>query len=319
MKGNPENIDALVAAYLQGDASPEEAMAVDAWRFAQSENEKHFGHVCALYGKNPELYSWNVNAAWNKVKPHTEKSAPVIPLWTVFKVAAGLALLTVVGVVMYNLLESEQVSYQAKAGNELLVDTLPGQHVVALNSGSAVQYDLKGSLENIRLEGDAWFDLNSKADITTTVSTQGLQIRDIGTSFGVSTLGDSTTVFVTEGSVQLFTEANPGLLLTAGQAAVYVAGVGSITPIPTPASETYEWHDRKFYFNGARLSEVVRRLNAAYAVRFVLSGPVENCRITASFYNENPHTIAEVLAETLGLTIQLQTGEIILSGENCNN
>jgi ferric-dicitrate binding protein FerR (iron transport regulator) len=318
----PENIEALIVAYLHGEASPDQAIALDAWRQAAPGNERHFIQVCMLYGKNPAAYDWNADTAWDQIKP---KSAKVIPFkstpqrWTALRVAAGIALLAAVAAVVYTLITPSVETHFAEATTEQKIDTLPGNHIVTLNRASSLAYEKRRNTETIALTGEAWFDLESKKDITTTVQTGALQIQDIGTSFGVSTRGDTTTVLVTEGAVQLFTDVNPGILLTAGQSGWFIASTGAITPILNPTPETYEWRTRNFHFSGVTLAEVVRRVNAAYAIQLELDGPIDACKITAGFNDESPETIAEVLAETLGLTLHNEPGKIILKGEACEN
>ncbi len=322
MKSLPENIEALIVAYLNGDSSADEAMMLDDWRHSATENERHFRQVCTLYGKNPADYEWNADEVWELVKAKQGRVIPIkrtpsISAWSVLRIAAGVALIAAVGIAVYTWFAPTTETYFAEAILEQKTDTLPGNHIVTINKASSISYLRRGKSETINLSGDAWFDLESKEDITTIVKTDGLKIQDIGTSFGVSTRGDSTTVLVTEGAVQLFTENNPGILLTAGQAGVYIASSGAIEPLLTPTPETYEWRNRIFHFGGVTLAEVVRRVNAAYAVRLELQGPVGDCRITASFNDERPETIAEVLAETLGLSLHYEQGKIILEGDGC--
>ena len=73
-----------------------------------------------------------------------------------------------------------------------------------------------------------------------------------------------------------------------------------------------------FVFDNTRLSEVVEAVNEVYDIKLKLDKPqLENCRITVTFRHETVDVIAEVIAETLSLTLEKTENEIILKGNGC--
>jgi transmembrane sensor len=64
---------------------------------------------------------------------------------------------------------------------------------------------------------------------------------------------------------------------------------------------------------------VVNLLNEVYNSKIKLANEkLFNCRLTANFKEDNASIIAEVIAETMGLTLTRKNDEIILDGKGCD-
>ena len=73
-----------------------------------------------------------------------------------------------------------------------------------------------------------------------------------------------------------------------------------------------------FSFSNSSLTEVVQTLNAVYPTRIVIDDALRDCMLTVSFNDENIDEIANVIAETLGLSVVRSAADVInLKGAGC--
>ena len=85
---------------------------------------------------------------------------------------------------------------------------LPDGSTVWLNAGSKLYYenDFTGATREVRLEGEAFFDVVKKTDRPFIVHTSGIDIKVLGTAFNVKSYPEDKTVETTlyRGSVKVF-------------------------------------------------------------------------------------------------------------------
>lgn len=326
MNFSNEHIDELIGKYLAGEATPEEAIWLDDWRQQSLENERHFAQLeklfCATNGQN-EPVRFNPDKAWKQVESRIkeQKQGRVIPLWAnQWRVAASVAALVAFGAALFFILQPSPMYLELASTDRILTDTLPQGDIVHLNRQSTIHYAYhkRQKTAHIDLTGEAFFDLRNP-DQTTVVKTGNLMIRDIGTKFNVQHRTDRDTIHVSvlEGEVQLYTEENEGIAVKAGETGWYLQSTRAFEKFTSTPSNELSWKTRNFHFNNATLREVAQTLNAVYDTRFIIEQPIENCRITVQFYNEQPEQIAEVIAETLGLEVVNEENKITFKGLGC--
>lgn len=335
MKQQHPHIDHLIARYLAGEALPEEAMELDLWRSESQENEKYFSGAYTLYnGMVADQPVFNPQPAWQRLQgklgsidsPSANfNETKVIPLtrpiqfW--MRVAAAILLLVGFAAVIVFLNRTNAVEVRYASVDTITSDTVFTGSVVTRNSNSTIDYhfDKKTNQEVIKLAGEAYFDLESPEDVTTLVEAGGLSIRDIGTAFHVSAYSESDTVrvWVDEGEVAMYTASNPGITLSAGEGGIYIKSTGVIETYTPPLLPNWHVAAREFHFNNATLWEVAEAFNAAFDMKLVVPNHLQFCRITVSFVNETPFSMASIIAETLGLTLEQVEGKLLITGYGC--
>lgn len=327
MNFSKEHIDELIGKYLSGEATPEEAIFLDEWRMQDPENARHFAQLEKLFhaasGEN-QPNDFNTDAAWERVQSRIggqKESGKIISMNPfVMRVAASVTILVTLGAAMFFLLQPSVVHVNLASTDQILTDTLPQGDILHLNKESSIQYAFnpKQNEAKIELVGEAFFDLRNPEQ-TTIVQTGSIMIRDIGTKFNVQSRShlDTILVVVQEGEVQLYSETNEGISVKAGEEGRFIRSAQRFEKSPTVSSNYLSWKTRSFHFNNATLKEVVSTLNAVFEARFVVEQPVENCRITVRFHNEEPGQIAEIIAETLGLLVSDENGVISFKGSGC--
>ena len=78
------------------------------------------------------------------------------------------------------------------------------------------------------------------------------------------------------------------------------------------------YKDKIFIFDNAELGTLVNIMNDIYSIKLFLDNEeLKHCRITVSFNNEKIEDIADIIAETLGLTLKKEEDKIIFAGNGC--
>jgi ferric-dicitrate binding protein FerR (iron transport regulator) len=333
LQHNLQHIDELIGKYLAGEATPEEIAFVERWEREDKANEQYVNQFRTIFTKSAAIREWqefDTDAAWSKLKSQLQKpKGKVIPIekpsssFSWLKIAASIIIIMGVGFSLYKLYTRPALKpIEVVANKQTVSDTLPDGSDVFLNKETklAYSYDRKKKTHLVKLKGEAYFNINHEDDKKFLVDAGGVFIRDIGTSFNVTAYPESNTieVVVEEGEIQFFTEADSGISLKAGGKGVYNKKTKSFT-IEQPENNVLAYKTKFFSFSEKNLGEAVETLNSVYDKKIVISEKLRSCRLTVSFNDEDIHEIAQVIAETLNLTVKETATEILLEGEGCEN
>lgn len=329
-----QNIDDLLGKYLSGEASAEESATVKLWVSLSAENQRYFRQLKTIFEKAAtvkEYPSFDTDAAWHKVKDSLIKKEPgrVISMppsrdaySRYWRVAA--AVLVVVAAALYYFANtpsgSTATEVELVAEKKAVADTLPDGSGIFLNKETKVAYayDRKTRTHEVKLRGEAYFNIQSSKREDFIVDAGGVYIRDIGTSFNVKAYpgSDLVEVLVEEGEIIFFTKDNPGVRLKESGKAVYNKVTGEFR-IENPDPNITAYKTRFFVFSPSDLGTMAEELNSVYDVKLVVPPHLRSCSMTVSFRDESITEIASVIAETLGLTIKEEPGRIIFEGKGC--
>lgn len=329
MNNTADHIDDLIAGYLAGEASPAQVEAVERWREASEENARYFENMRIIFEKAStfrESVSFDTDEAWKRLRARMASQQKVVPMsrptqpFFFLRVAAGIALFIAAGIFGYRFFSSDRnaaVEYVAVA--ETRADTLPDGSQVFLNRNTTLAFavDRRSHTRMATLSGEAYFEV-ADLEAEFLVAAGETLIKDIGTSFNVRAYPDSSTVevFVEEGEVLFYTANDPGIRLKAGDKGVYRKATGAFV-ISEPELNITAYKTLSFTFEGHSLGAVVRVLNEVYQTRLTIDEHLADCKLTVRFEGERIEEIAQVIAETLGLTVSERQGVIHLQGQGC--
>jgi transmembrane sensor len=328
-------MDELIGKYLAGEASADEVAQVEAWERADVANKKYVDHVKFIFEKAStvkELHRFDEDAAWNKLKEKLKaKDAKTIEfdsqpgkdskgLQFFLRIAAGIIVLVGIGYVFYQNTNSLPTTVEVVAETKAVGDTLPDGSDVYLNKKTKLvyAYDKKKKSHVVKLKGEAFFTIRHKKKNDFLVETEGIYIRDIGTSFNVKAYPESNTieVVVKEGAVEFYTDTDSGVYLQAGGKGIYDKVTKKFS-VEEPEQNVLSYKTKFFSFNDQDLGSVIQDLNFVYDKQIVLDKRLKNCRLTVTFNEENIEEIGNVIAETLNLSMRESEGKIILEGSGC--
>ncbi|MBL0739623.1 FecR family protein [Chryseolinea lacunae] len=333
-KGNDIDItDELMVRYLCGEASPEEAMALqDALK-----DLRHQSRFVELQDTWRDVHPQqpvrrvNAKAAWLDVAPQLkeEQALPVsVPSrWArlnrqAFRVAATVLALVVSGVVLYAVLRTtpgdENATYIATAENLQHVN-LPDQSIATVFRNSRLSYSNEFNSHHREvnlLEGEAFFKVTRDRKNPFIIHTAVGNIKVIGTAFNVVLKDGALVVSVMEGKVLVYTDTD-STYLEAG-ATGRAEKSGNIETTDSVNANEWGYATHRFVFNDAPLRDVIRDLEKAYPCTIKVSDTnITNCRLTATFENDSAENLLTLVAESLNLSVASSGTIFTLEGEGC--
>lgn len=332
MENSLNHIDELIGKYLSGETSVEEASTVERWAAQSEDNRKYFNQFKLIFDRAAnvkEIHDFNTDAAWNRMKSRlNQKPAGRVvrmkPFWETmyFRVAASIIIILGVGFFLYRSFDSSTTTINVVAEKKIKKDTLPDGSAVTLNRQTQLAYsfDKKAKAHRVKLKGEAYFDIEHKDDKTFIVEADQLLIKDIGTSFNVKAYPEKNTieVVVEEGEVQLYTATDNGIFVRAGGKGVYDKTTRTFS-LDQPEPNAAAYKSKHFVFTDVELGAIVVALNNVYDRKINIAPHLSKCRLTVTFSDETPEEIANVISETLGLSVTADGPDLLLEGKACEN
>jgi transmembrane sensor len=331
-----QTIDDLLAKYLADETDTHESDTISEWIIASEDNQKTFDHSKMIWDGTKNLQNQqkvDVDAAWKKLNITKKKEIetvdnqeikPVVKLnWVnnFLKIAAVLVVLIglwFVAAKQFMIPKNDVLTFNS--GNQSIEKILPDGTKILLSKNSVITYPktFEGDTREINLTGEGFFDVHHDAAHPFIIHTQGTDVRVLGTSFNVRAYNAQVQVLVKTGRVQ-FSKNNNKVILTKGQKAEILANVDTIIKSEVgEEKETIKEKLNSFVFDKMSLGEVVESLSKQFNVEIVFTNDkIKNCKLTATFENENLDNIISVIAETFNLTAIHQKNGLVLSGEGC--
>ncbi|NVK64125.1 MAG: FecR domain-containing protein [Flavobacteriales bacterium] len=336
MLNSREDIDALIVSYLNGEASPDQAMLLEDWKNEHPDNKEYFlkfekAHA-TTYGSQPFTLG-SKGSAW-KVIENQIKEQKVTPLWRkplfVVSVAAAaiITLIVVTGVLSPDdtppvanntkverekeLEERENVIY---ASNKVAYYTLEDDSKVMLQPGSKliIPKDFNEKNRSLSLDGSGTFEVIHDEKNPFVLMVGELEIYDLGTIFHVDHSGDTVKVSVDEGIVELKINGQKQAL-EKGDSAFYLVSQKVIKKYAEPSAR----EDVVFEFDGTSLAEATEILGAFFKRKIEIKNPaLAECTVSVTFKNESLATILDIIAELLDINIVQNKKTIEIYGESC--
>ncbi|MBL4624984.1 MAG: FecR family protein [Flavobacteriales bacterium] len=320
----------LIAKVLSKEASVDEQQKLEAWIARSPGNQIAFNGAKQLYLASAQKPAVNTDAAWNKlnsrIKDNTHEQSKVVSInWR-----RNIAAVLVVALGLLGLLKlmsgGEMIEVFALNGvQEVILED--GTHV-HLNKGSKLFYPEKfsGDYRNVELIGEAFFDVaKNKNNPFIIHTTQGAKIKVVGTSFNVVAREqtDVVEVVVETGKVILTedyenNENSSSVELIPGEIGIYSQTQKQAKKSVNINPQFLFWLNKTLIFKKTDLKTVVATLNGIYNVDIHLKNEgLSNCRITATFKNEQLETILMIIEQTLNVKVNARDGHIEIEGNGC--
>lgn len=264
-----------------------------------------------------------------------EEQATGLSVWrrsvpAVWRVAATIVVALGLGWLVYTSFYREDspryVTQKTVRGQRATI-TLSDGSVVRLNAESQITYPERFTMDTreIRLTGEAFFDVHRDPEHPFIVHAQGVKTSVLGTSFNIRAETAATTVQVTvrTGSVQVEPEGdgNRRLVLAPTQQATYTHADASLTRQTVALERSLAWTDDVIYLDNTSIREMVEILEKWYGVTISLEQEaLGNCLISGKYKSDQLTNILKGLEFMQGITYRFVNNRtIILSGTPCNN
>lgn len=216
---------------------------------------------------------------------------------------------------------------------------LPDGSVVWLNAGSRITYraDFEGPLREVKLEGEAYFDVKKETTKPFIVHANGVNIKVLGTAFNVKSYPSDKTVETTliRGLVQLSHEGNKTgkpiylhpdekiivnrILPAKGNntAIAQVENKFELVQLDTTAGKDYietAWLNNRLAFRGESFETLAQKLERWYNVTVIFGDEeVRKLNFNGSFENETVEQAFKALVVATPFTFKIKGHEIYVS------
>ncbi|MDW7695745.1 FecR domain-containing protein [Flammeovirgaceae bacterium SG7u.111] len=338
------DIELIIGKVLQGEANDDERAVLDSWLKADKANQKFFETLKNYWTAESVHQQKDNHAAerrWEKTlgkihemgdgddifffegKPQAKEGKYIsLPVSHFYKIAVAAVLVVAFGLLAIFAstnyfssgndtpiasvgLETKFIEKHAGLGEKKLI-TLPDGTSIKLNSGSTlfVSEEFGVDKREIRLEGEAFFDVAKDSSKPFVIRTEGFDVTVLGTSFNVSAYKDQPdrSVVVVEGKVKVGKtqgrEVEEAVFLTKGQ---MVLDADSLV-LQEYDADLLAWKDNILLFDTHDFAEIKRQIEKWYGVKVILKRQVDLGKGFKGHYeNESLENVLENLKYALSI------------------
>ncbi|MEI7585045.1 FecR family protein [Runella sp.] len=278
---------------------------------------------------------------WDKIE--TTINAPKKGWWyplQTWKIAASVTLLLVVGwaatiyfeelnpVAENTHLATEWVEAVNDARQQMHLQLADGSQVWLEKNGKLrYQKDFSGTVREVQLTGEAFFEVAKNPKKPFIVYANGLVTKVLGTSFRIKAQADAATVTVDvkTGVVSVYAQKadasqKAAMVLLPNQKAVFQRENAALnkTLVEKPTIVLPKQEVQKFVYEDASAVAVFESLEKAYGVKVIYDeATFQNCTITISLDDEDLFQKLEVICKVLGAKYEIIETQIIISSNGC--
>lgn len=202
--------------------------------------------------------------------------------------------------------------------------TLPDGSSGWLNSGSTLKFPVKfsGNERNLKLTGEAWFDVVKNPQIPFVVNALGVDVVALGTKFNVQAYPDNKSVDVTlesgkvivnrktNNQTKFITELKPGDQLSVSRK--------KLNPVKGKVVELEKvtaWKEGKLVMRNEKMSEVIKKLERWYNIKITVKDKeIEDYSYRATFQDETIDEILRLLKLTSPIDYSVKKREVLDDG-----
>lgn len=307
------------------DLSPSEFSDWMRWYEEDSRNRAAFEEAQALFEASRALPT-DARARWAQdVMPARKIRQPwwsVVRGHGVWRLAGGAVALGVAAVALLFLTlnappQHVTVSFQtplAKHGREIL----PDGSIVELGARSSISVNFSSESRYVVLEaGEALFTVAKDASRPFIVQAGQIRVRAIGTEFNVRRAGESTTVSVREGIVEVGSGKPNSRMVRVSAGELVVMDKSSSAPLAKSidSAAVASWQQGRLEFDNEPLRVIVATVNRYSAREIVVTDPnLYDLRVTATVDERHIHEWLDGLSQILPVrVIEVSQGTVLLS------
>lgn len=311
----------LLERYEKGTCTPEERKHLEQWL-----NQRGQGRSPFTDDEDRKAMEAALHQAIRQSTGMRNGNTVFMSGW--WKIAASFLLLLAAGYGIWKYTAGKSavndIAGIASAADTIEKVLLADGTLVWLKPGSKLTYPdhFEASTRVVSLEGEALFEVKKDpshpfvihcGDITTTV---------LGTSFNIKITPENTEVYVLTGKVSVTAEqTKENIQLLPSEAVVYAHATKQLQKINTqPAERTVTYTQGTEYvmdFQNTSVHEIAARIETKFDVDVTVTGPVDDCLITADFTDQSLENTMDMIAEALNATYTIDENTVLLKGNGC--
>ncbi len=288
--------------------------------------DKIFKDKVESLNRLPREVKWNKKIGWENYSKTFLNDKHMLKKRTVYISSAAAIILILITIILFNTHNSTQYIIVENTTNKTKKITLPDDNGVWLNKNTKITYPskIKGKECNIKIEGEAYFEINKKSCDTYIISAQNalITVQD-KSNFNIRAYTKEVNVDITvkTGIVKVGEKNNKeGLaLLIKKDHYCSVHKSAKLVFSAVNQNENYlTWKTGKFVFNNTPVITITELLSEYYGKQVIVENEdIAYCLVTNSFYNIPLEEILNEIKNQLKLEIKNAGNKIILSGKSC--
>lgn len=318
----------LIHKYLTGEISLEDKKLLEAWLAESEENQQTFDELKQIWesadDEEEEMTDHTFQEEMEKLESAVQDSVNKDKLISRYQRTSRIRNLVFAAVLVVAGAFAAKLSFKespvnslsfSNTENNLLV--LPDSSTVLLNRHSSLTFKSAETTREAILHGEAMFEVK-EGTRPFTVSTDGVTVTVIGTSFIVKSYTDSLVqVIVISGKVNVRSN-NQEITLASGEKSLTTRS-GTLTKSVNDDPNFNSWYTRKLEFKNTELQTVLKLVEELYQVSFrVNEKKILGCRFTGKFDNTRLEDVLKTLAFSLDIEFTSQLGNYYqVSGSGC--
>lgn len=336
-----------IAAYLSGETSPEESLAIENWIKASDANREIYDQCVQLFNASIEVeepeeidletaQKFDVDQAWMKVAqkisipvstakvvemPLQEEAEPLQKTtYPWLKIAAALVVATFLGLFYYYLQQPDRVMISGVGETEEVF--LADGSTIVLQGASTITYytDFNENNRNIELSGKAYFDVKDNELLPFIITTQYGQVTVIGTSFVVEETPSEVIVEVDRGKVRLASKDNSAnfIFLERNQRGWLYIDNNQLEIEDLESINHLFWANRKLTYRSTPLVDVFKEIEEFYGREIVYDEEIiSNCRISAIYVDQSFEAIINNISISLDFDYSINGNQVEILSNGC--
>jgi ferric-dicitrate binding protein FerR (iron transport regulator) len=333
---------------FEGSATDEQYREAWRWIHESPANRQYFREMRDLWFVSSwaqPIESSQIELGWQKMQralqPARGKNRHI---WRWIKIAAVILITFSVGFATHkwtnrveHIVNTETCTVEASKGSRSQI-MLPDGTKVWLNAGSKLDFDagFKQETRNVRLQGEAFFEVAHKPDKAFLVFTSGIVIRVLGTTFNVKAYPEDNTIETTlvEGSIRIekmdmttnnfkpfeihpnqsvrFYKKEP---VKMPEDKVLLQTIEKIEIAEQVNIEKYtSWKDKQWIFDGERMSNFSKIIERIYNVAvFFDDEELKNYKLSGTLEEETLEELLNAIRLTIPMDYRIAHNKVYLS------
>ncbi|MBQ8501430.1 MAG: DUF4974 domain-containing protein [Bacteroides sp.] len=221
--------------------------------------------------------------------------------------------------------ENVSITLKKDNGFNKLVVPPGGEYRLTLEEGTEIQINgasellfptrFMGASRNVRLSGEAFFQVKTDKEKPFQVAVDVLKIVATGTSFNIRAYKDEDDIQVSliEGAIHICKGEEQLAVLSPGQTLNYTKSTGTFEWTEVTQTAVTDWTAGKFIFHDEPIEQIMKELSRWYNVKITVSPEISQKRYSGILSRKQP---LEDILKSLHLTNEL---DFKINGNNSIN
>lgn len=317
MNWNATINDDVLVKYLLDEASTAERQEVERWILADPSHQKYLDDFRSIIEKSQmaDVDDEKDYAALDRLhaRMRKEQAIPTRSLFTRTRAIAAVLFIAVASWLTYTLVNQNNKQIHLQSQASIITQTLPDGSLVTLNKQSSLSYPAKfnGKTRPIKLDGEAFFDVQPNKDQPFIIEANGVTVQVVGTSFNVKSRKEHTQVIVETGIVKV-SKADKSIELRPGEKVNIVDDAALIKEMNKGKLYNY-YYTNELVCDETPLSELVPVLNEKFNANITIVNPkLKDLAISTTFKNNSLQEILKVIGDTFNVEVEHKGTQILL-------